>query len=190
MIPMALIGRDGETAGETAEEFLARLFDAHQGRLYRLARRLSGEAEEARDLVQEAFLRAARKPRAVPREDGAAEAWLVKVLVHLARDRFRRLEVRRLHQQRLPDFLTPSREAPDPEQAAVARATVAAALAELPPRRRATVVLAELEGLSTREIARLLGITQVTVRWHLAAGRKELARRLLPGAPRPEETSS
>ena len=55
------------------------------------------------------------------------------------------------------------------------------ALAMLSPRRRAVVVLRELEDRSVEEIAKLLGIGRVTVRWHLAAGRKHLARIL--GAP-------
>jgi len=46
----------------------------------------------------------------------------------------------------------------------------------LPPRRRAVVVLYELEGLATSAIASLLGVTAVTVRWHLAMGRRELTR--------------
>src|SRR3954453_21700753 len=59
---------------QTATDRLARLFDAHHERLFRLARRLSSDREEARDLVQEAFLRAARSPRAVPVGDQPEEA--------------------------------------------------------------------------------------------------------------------
>src|SRR5713226_3263903 len=45
-----------------ATERLGVLFDAHHGRLYRLARRLSPTVDDAKDLVQETFLRAARAP--------------------------------------------------------------------------------------------------------------------------------
>lgn len=166
-----------------AGERLGRLFDAHHQRLYRLARRLSGDAEEARDLVQEAFLRAARRPAAVPGGDTAGEAWLVRVLVNLCRDRYRRSAVRRRSRDRLPLPAAP----PDPAAAAVARATVQSALGELPPRRRAVVVLSELEELPTAEIARLLGVTPVTVRWHLAAGRRQLAEQLAVAAQRTDE---
>ena len=58
------------------------------------------------------------------------------------------------------------------------RQAVAAALARLPARRRAVVVLHELEERDVPEIARLLGLARPTVRWHLAAARREL-RRLL-----------
>lgn len=173
-----------------AGERLGDLFDQHHPRLYRLARRMVTDAEEARDLVQEAFLRAARRPKAVPAGEPDAEAWLVRVVVNLCRDRRRRAKVRSDRADELPNLLAPPPAPESPEGAAVARATVEAALAELAPRRRAVVVLAELEGLSTRAIARLLSITQVTVRWHLAAGRKALARQLLPPDPQVREDLS
>jgi RNA polymerase sigma-70 factor, ECF subfamily len=160
----------------TATDRLARLFDAHHERLFRLARRLSSDREEARDLVQEAFLRAARQPEAVPEGERPEEAWLVRTLVNLCRDRFRRLGVR----SRAAASLRSEESLPHhPENAEVARATVQAALARLSPRRRAVVVLHELEGVAVREVARLLGVAEVTVRWHLLAARRDLATLLL-----------
>ena len=50
---------------------LGELFDAHHGRLYRLARRLSTSHDDARDLVQETYLRAAQKLDGAHREDRA-----------------------------------------------------------------------------------------------------------------------
>lgn len=154
---------------------LARLFDAHQRRLFFLALRMASDREEARDLVQETFLRAARQPRAVPEGEGPGEAWLVRTLVNLCRDRYRRLAVRS-RVSGSPGIHEPGTD--HPEEAEVARATVKAALARLSPRRRAVVALHELEGIPVREVARLLGVTEVTVRWHLLAARRELARML------------
>src|SRR5262245_57488336 len=74
---------------DTSADRLGLLFAAHHQRLYRLARRLSGSADEARDLVQDTFLRAARAPRSVPAGPPAEEAWLVRVLINLCRDRWR-----------------------------------------------------------------------------------------------------
>jgi len=67
------MGRAGEIAA-TADpvDRLAALFDAHHDPLYRLARRMVADAEEARDLVQEAFLRAARKAGSIPSDDAGA----------------------------------------------------------------------------------------------------------------------
>jgi RNA polymerase sigma-70 factor, ECF subfamily len=161
---------------ELGLERLASLFDAHQARLFRLARRLAADSEAARDLVQETFLRAARRPAAVPAGEPAGEAWLVRVLVNLARDRHRRLAVR---SRAARDLGREAGVSPHPEPAVLARAAVQAALAHLSPRRRAVVVLVELEELPVAEVAKLLGIARVTVRWHLAGGRRELAAVLL-----------
>jgi len=175
-----------ESAAGAPPERLARLFDLHHERLFRLACRLSPDTEEARDLVQETFLRAARRPEAVPAGEPAGEAWLVRVLVNLCRDRFRRLAVRARARQ---DLGREPGRSPHPEPAAVARAAVQAALARLSPRRRAVIVLHELEEVPVERVAHLLGIAQVTVRWHLAAARKELATLLLDGGARKGEAS-
>jgi RNA polymerase sigma-70 factor (ECF subfamily) len=69
----------------------------------------------------------------------------------------------------------PVMEPVDPESAIVARSVVWQALAALDPRRRAILVMHELEGSPVDAIARLLGVTSVTVRWHLSKGRRQLA---------------
>ena len=156
-------------------ERLARLFDAHYDRLYRLARRLAPNADDALDLVQETFLRAARRPKSVPQGASDEEAWLVRVLINVRRDQWRRASVRARYQETAlqdgrHDSITRS-----PEPALIARAAVWQALDVLPPRRRAIVVMHELEDLPISKIASLLGIGAITVRWHLAMGRRDLA---------------
>jgi RNA polymerase sigma-70 factor (ECF subfamily) len=66
-------------------------------------------------------------------------------------------------------------ETADPEAALVARSVVWTALATLDPRRRAVLVMHELEGVPVEVIARTLGVASVTVRWHLSKGRRQLA---------------
>ena len=159
-----------------AADRLGTLFDAHHQRLYRLARRMSRSADEARDLVQDTFLRAARAPGSVPWGASAEEAWLVRVLVNLCRDRWRQTANR----ERLDRATAPTRiESTDPEAALVARSVVWRALATLDPRRRAVLVMHELEGSPVEVIARTLGVTSVTVRWHLSKGRRQLAAAIL-----------
>jgi RNA polymerase sigma-70 factor (ECF subfamily) len=179
---MAATGR-GALSRDTALDRLGRLFDTQHQRIYRLARRLSRDPEEARDLLQETFLRAARRWHALPEDDRAAEAWLVRTTVNLCHDLGRRRFVRERDRHKLERPARP----PDPEDRAVARASLEAALARLPPRRRAVVVLTELDQLPRREVARLLGLRQATVRWHLATARREL-RRDLTERPQPKET--
>lgn len=172
---MMVDARTAPLETESPLERLGRLFDAQHQRIYRLARRLSRDPEEARDLVQETFLRAARHAHKLPSSRPAAEAWLVRTTVNLCRDLGRRRAVRTRDQHRIEP---PAPYGPNPETATVARASVEAALAALSPRRRAVVVLVELEEHSTREVARLLGLPEGTVRWHLSRGRHELKKRL------------
>ncbi len=153
---------------------LGALFDAHHDRLYRLARRLTPTEDDALDLVQETFLKAARGS-GVPEDAANAEAWLVRVLVNTRRDEWRKAANRRRH---APDAHLMGPPPSSPEARAIASATVWRALDALHPRRRAVIVLHELEGASAAAIASLLGITSVTVRWHLSRGRRELTHAL------------
>src|SRR5262245_13033428 len=173
------------TLPRSAAERLAALFDAHYERLYRLARRLVPTADDALDLVQETYLKAARAPDSIPSGFTDEEAWLVRVLVNIRRDQWRRAAVRR----RYRDETRPSIAAgTDSEAAFVARAAVWSSLDILPPRRRAIVVMHELEGLTMNEIGTALGITAITVRWHLSRGRRDLARVLKPFGATDDET--
>lgn len=80
---------------------LAALFDAHEDRLYRLARRLTPGADEAHDLVHDTYLRAATSLRSVPVGLAKEEAWLVRVLVNIRRDQWRKTAVRRRAGERI-----------------------------------------------------------------------------------------
>ena len=156
---------------------LSALFDAHHDRLYCLARRLAPNADDARDLVQETFLKAARSPTSVPLGSTSEEAWLVRVLINIRCDEWRKSAVRKRHDGEIRHSTIVGH---DQEAVLVARATVWRALDSLTPRRRAVVVMHELEGLTIPAIASLLGISAITVRWHLSVGRRDLARVLRP----------
>jgi len=94
----------------------------------------------------------------------------VRVLVNIRRDQWRKASVL---VRRSAEALTMA-EVRDPESAFIAKAAVWQALDIPPPRRRAVVVLYELEGLAIPAIASLLGISPITVRWHLSMGRRSL----------------
>lgn len=164
-------------ASSNPADRLSALFDAHHARLYRLARRLAANADDALDLVQETFLKAARSSSAVPFGTAAEEAWLVRVLINIRRDQWRKAAVRKAHDsdaRRVPTVHS------DPEATLMARAMVWRALDVLTPRRRAIVVMHEIEGMSVAAIASLLDISAITVRWHLSRGRRDLARVFRP----------
>lgn len=161
-------------------ERLGVLFDAHYERLYRLARRLTSSIDDAQDLVQETFLKAARALTSVPVGPRGEEAWLVRVMINTRRDQWRRASTRNRHD--LHTLSASSRE-PDErglEASLIARTTVWQALDTLSPRRRAVVVMHELEGLAIPTIASLLGVSAITVRWHLSMGKRDLIHTLKP----------
>lgn len=170
---MIAVPGTADSAGD--ETRLLNLFETHHRRLYGLARRLTRTPSDAEDVVQETFLRVARPAAAVPRGASEAEAWLVRILVNVCRDQWR-VEAgrRRLEARYETPQWTPA--AGSIESALIAQATVWDALGHLAPKRRAVVVLHELEGLDVPRIAALLEVSQVTVRWHLSRGRRELAR--------------
>jgi len=151
------------------DRFVA-LFDAHFHRLYRYLNRLSGEAELAADIAQEAFVRLYRRG-SLP---DAPEAWLISVAMNL----FRNEKSTRSRRLRL---LTPTRAEgvhsdppPSPEQEATAedsRRRVRLALDRLPERERRMLLL-RAEGHSYREIARALELNEASVGVLLARARR------------------
>jgi RNA polymerase sigma-70 factor, ECF subfamily len=181
-LPIAAAGSVA-LSGESADR-LSSLFDTHYERLYRLARRLVSSSDAARDLVQETFLKAARTPASIPVGSRDEEAWLVRILINLRRDEWRKTGVRTRHAEAVRADAQP---VADPEAALVARATVWRALDRLTPRRRAVLVMYELEGLAIPAIASLLGVSAVTVRWHLSKARSDLARVLRPDGEKNHE---
>jgi RNA polymerase sigma factor (sigma-70 family) len=159
-------------------ERLASLFDVHYDRLYRLARRLTASTDDALDLVQETFLKAARFPKSIPVGTTNEEAWLVRVLINIRRDQWRKTSVRDRYYKAGFESSHLASGGPDSEAALIAKTAIWHALNVLPPRRRAIVVMYELDGLAIRTIASLLGISAITVRWHLSIGRRDLTREL------------
>lgn len=172
-----------EFQASDAAERVARLFDRHHQYLFGLARRLGADGQTAEDLVQETYLRVLRRPERVPEGKADEQRWLVRILVNLCRDqqRHRKMVAAKAH------HLEKEAAAPDPESSVVAKRTVQVALTRLPARRRAVILLVEIEGRSIEETARLLGISGPTVRWHLWTGRRELTKALTRKLSRPDE---
>jgi RNA polymerase sigma-70 factor (ECF subfamily) len=162
----------------TSAERLSRLYDTYEDKLYRLARRLTASASDAEDLLQDTFLKAAHALSSIPIGSPNEEAWLTRVLVNTRRDQWRRKGVRQRAAALLrPDPATPQSSA---ESALITRQAVWSALDALKARRRAIVILGELDGLTPEAIAKTLGLTVMTVRWHLSLARRELRQALAP----------
>ena len=156
-------------AGET--DAFAELVASHQERLLRLCERLLGDVEEARDAAQEVFLKAFRKAGDF-RPQGQVYTWLYRIAVNHCLNRLRRRRLVRFlrweepaEEADAPAFDPPDR-APDPAAALEARRrwqSTRRAIETLPVGQRAVLVLARFEGLSYRQIAEVLGITEGAV---------------------------
>ncbi|MBI4884626.1 MAG: SigE family RNA polymerase sigma factor [Actinobacteria bacterium] len=142
-------------------------------RLARIARLLVGSTDAADDLVAEAITRTLPKWR----EGTVADppAYLRRVLVNLAHRRWRR---RRLAFQRDHASLDWLQPATDSEARATERDRTLHAIAELPARRRAVVVLRFYDDLPEAEIAQVLGIGLGTVKSTLSRAIEQLREKL------------
>lgn len=126
--------------------------------------------------MQDTFVRAAQALATVPIGHSKEEAWLIRVLINRRRDLWRKGAVRRRAASTLQSE-TVAHSATF-ESVLMTKRAVWAALDVLHPRRRAIVVMHELEGMPPEAIARVLGVTKMTVQWHLSMARREL-RKLL-----------
>jgi RNA polymerase sigma-70 factor (ECF subfamily) len=144
--------------------------------------RLVGNHEEARDLTQEAFLKAYRALGTFKRE-ARFSSWLYQIAVNATRDRLRRRRRRSdLSLDDVDDGAPPLRDsAPsafDRVDSQDLSRLVEAAMASLPPEQREVVILKEYEGLTFPEIAEALDVPLSTVKTRLYRGLGQLRVRL------------
>jgi RNA polymerase sigma-70 factor (ECF subfamily) len=166
-----------EAAGDERTD-LARVFVAHQARVFRAAYRVMGNAQDAEDILQTVFLRLARQA------DGTldvanAGSYLYRAAINSAFD------LLRARRGRVNVPLDEAADAPAslPGPAAVQEAEeirhwLRRALATLPPRAAEMFALRYLEGEANRDIARLLGISRVSVAVSLHRTRQRLQKEL------------
>jgi RNA polymerase sigma-70 factor (ECF subfamily) len=137
----------------------------------RAAWRLLGRREDARDAAQEVFLRLYKNLGKL-RDDTSIEAWLYRVTVNVCQD------IRRKGGFPAQEFNDQSHAtAPGFDQAIDSEQQKSALMelvSNLPDKERAALVLRELEGLSTREVAGILGSSEVTVRSQIFSARAKL----------------
>ena len=150
-----------------------------QGAIYRVV----GPSEDARDLCQEAFLKAYRGLGTF-KKDARFSSWLYQIALNVCRDRLRRRRGR--HLVSFDDMDEASQAAstpsvPTPLQLAEANDLsdrVARAVAELPPDQREVIVLKEYQDLTFAEIADVLELPLSTVKTRLYRGLVQLRERL------------
>ncbi len=162
----------------------AELIERHHRRLLRVCERLLGDAEDARDAVQEVFLKVMVKAGGF-RPKALVSTWLYRVAVNHCLNVLRRRRLRRwvslspAEDEEAAAPPEPAEERADPHRELDARrqwARVQRAIAALPPSQRAVLVLARFEELSYKEIAETLGITLGAVESRLFRAMRALER--------------
>lgn len=162
----------------------ARLVTAHEDAVYRLMLGQTGDPADARDLTQEAFLRAFRHANRLV-EVRSPRAWFSRIALNGARDWRRRRFVRRLiglaGDRPDEDVLAVQADEPGVEQVLDARQTLADAwrqIALLPRSLSEPLMLCAVEGLSHAEAAEVLGISAKAVEMRVRRGRQQLSERM------------
>ncbi len=186
-------GGAGQDADDPDGELVARiaagdraaaavLLDRHLDRTVRLATRMLNDPVEAEDVAQEVFLRVWKHAGTWRPGKAKFETWIHRVAMNLCYDRLRRK--REVITDAPPERPDPALGADDTLHARQAAARLAAAVAELPERQRAAIVLCAYEEKSNIEAAEILGLSVKALESLLCRGRRNLRAAL--GAQREE----
>lgn len=162
--------RDGD---EAAFEALAR---RHQDRAYRIALRMTGNAHDAHDVVQDSLVHAWRGlPRY--RGDSGFATWLTRIVINRCHNQGRDNR----HYELLPADDHPALSAAGADTRVEAdhqRIAVMSAIAELPFDQRSALVLRAFDGCTYAEIAGILGVTENTAKVRVHRARRALTASL------------
>ena len=148
--------------GSSADELLTTLYTTHYRDLVRLAAFLTGDRDNAEEVVQDAYVKVHGAWRRV-REPEKAEAYLRTAVVNLSRSRLRRRQVAARYK---PEPLADSASAETFAMEHAQREAVLAALHELPRRQREAVVLRYYGDLSEAQTAQAMGCSVGSVKSH------------------------
>ena len=165
--------RESAATAEAAQAGL--LYERYAGRLLAFCRARLSSREEAEDAVQQTFLNAHRSLRSgtVPR---AEAAWMFAIAANVCRERHRSAWRRSRIEVVSDDGLVGERAAPEHSHEELEG--VADALAELTPNQRRAILMREWQGLSYREIAAELSLSEGAVETLIFRARRSLARKL------------
>ncbi|HEY8176538.1 MAG TPA: sigma-70 family RNA polymerase sigma factor [Gemmatimonadaceae bacterium] len=155
------------------------LYDAHAPRVFRLAFRLTGESELARELTQETFIRAFAQLGRF-RGESALSTWLHRVTISVVSNAMRKVKRFRARETDLDEATSMAVETrrADPDL----RDKLHRAIDELPEIYRTTLVMHDVEGYTHEEIANVLGVAEGTCKSRLSVARAQLREKLAPFA--------
>lgn len=167
------------TAGwdrDEAYRFVEDLFARHQHEIYAYLVRMLRDPELAADLTQDAFVKAYRAYNSLEKPENA-RAWLYQIAHRVALDDLRRKRIVRF----IPLVGEARNSAPSAEHLAMdlrLSGELERALARIPERQRAALLLAELHDLTGVELAAAMGVSHVAVRALLTRARENLRQAL------------
>lgn len=171
-----------KAAREGDESAFRKLVEATYRDMYTLAIRLTGDEEDARDVTQEAYLKA-HKGLANFRGDAKFSTWMYRITANCAATYVQRRS-RHRHDQLLDDSsVIETRPEVDPEHYSDVidlRSRLNAAIGELPPKLRSVVVLRDIYELPHEDIAEELGITVTAAKVRLHRARHRLRAEIFP----------
>jgi RNA polymerase sigma-70 factor, ECF subfamily len=154
--------------------------------VFRTAYRITGNAGDAEDVLQTVFLRLLRRNRnADPLEN--AESYLRRAAINAALDVIRSRQADQTVP--LPDDSSGLMQTASMSEVSGLRQALARAMAQLKPRPAEIFALRFIEGLSNRQIAQTLGISQVLVAVIVHRARQQLRKELRPYLLRPGDKS-
>jgi len=162
------------------------LVERYSRSIFRLTYRMTGNEQDAEDMVQETFLRAYRQIHSYDARAGFG-TWLFRIATNCSLDLLRKRGVRRESQE--PAFEDGGRKvelpstAPSPERLAISgqiRRRLRVALAQLSPAERAAFILRHFEGVPIDEISRALGHSNSAARQSVFRAAAKLRRALAP----------
>jgi RNA polymerase sigma-70 factor (ECF subfamily) len=157
---------------ERAFQLLSR---RHMPAMLGLARRILGNAAEAEDVAQEAFMRVwTHAPRWQPLAQ--FRTWLARIVTNLCLDRRRRAPW--LELEAAGEIIDPAPDAGQKAEEDERERMLAAAIEKLPVRQRTAVVLTYGEGMSNAQVAEVLGTSVSAVETLLVRGKQNLRRAL------------
>lgn len=154
-------------------EAFGTLVERYDRAVYHLAYRTMRDAEEARDVAQEAFFKAYRSLRTF-KSGSKFSTWIFAIAYHACCDRLARRK--RYSNDEMPERAD---TAAGPEQQAVASdeaRRLRAAIEALPEKYRTVITLYHLQGRQYDEIAEVLGMPMGTVKTHLFRAKEQLRR--------------
>jgi RNA polymerase sigma-70 factor (ECF subfamily) len=170
---------EADVTFEMDEDTFRAFYDRTARALWVYLSRMTGDAQQADDLLQETYYRFLRAK--TPCEGEAhRRAYLFRIATNLVRDRYRRSKG--LEIVGLPDDRALRSRQPDVAEASAARTDLYRAMARLRPRDRALLWLAYAQGHAHVEIAATLGVKPGSIKLLLFRARRRLAA-LLRGAP-------